>query len=346
MRLGLAQTQNLSCHATSKLDQKCKQSSSAGYGKDWELLLKTIRDRSTITDGISFEDVLKIAKDMDYGIHPGSICAVESYRGREFQIDLEKIIEPSTTTASPTTKAFDPTSTLTSYWDVGACGPRGDDAKADLSQCPQGHIVLKQVANNNYAVAATISGCDYFAYTVYECKATTAATTTAAITAAATTAATTAQAWTGDASWCVGMSHTAYVSTGSSGYTHDCSKLFDGDINTDWNPYGCAWCGRYANDWWVELDFGTPKVVTEMRYKDMGNRVHGIKDAVLQTASSQGGSFTGGIVTVSGQAVDTTDWHSFLSSSSTPVQYVRLYITATPIGWQPKMKELQFRFQA
>jgi len=65
---------------------------------------------------------------------------------------------------------FDPSSSLVSYIDNRSCGPRGDDAKADLSQCSNGYIKVEHVPLNNYQVVATIDGCDYYAYTIYQCE--------------------------------------------------------------------------------------------------------------------------------------------------------------------------------
>eukprot|EP00588_Corethron_pennatum_P009787 CAMPEP_0194273888 /NCGR_PEP_ID=MMETSP0169-20130528/7129_1 /TAXON_ID=218684 /ORGANISM="Corethron pennatum, Strain L29A3" /LENGTH=770 /DNA_ID=CAMNT_0039016963 /DNA_START=195 /DNA_END=2504 /DNA_ORIENTATION=+ len=65
--------------------------------------------------------------------------------------------------------AFDPTSALTSYRDVGACGPRGDDAKEDLSECENGATVVEHKPNVNYQVVAEIDGCKYYAYKIYKC---------------------------------------------------------------------------------------------------------------------------------------------------------------------------------
>ena len=65
---------------------------------------------------------------------------------------------------------FDPTSSLVSYTDDGNCGPRGDDANADLGQCNFGSEVVKEVQNDGYNVVAQINGCKYFAYTTYKCK--------------------------------------------------------------------------------------------------------------------------------------------------------------------------------
>eukprot|EP00662_Eupelagonemidae_sp_cell21_P019564 gene19564-biopygen31693 len=64
---------------------------------------------------------------------------------------------------------FDPASTLVSYVDRGNCGPRGDDANADLSQCRNGSFIVREVPFiYTYDVVASYNGCDYFAYTVYE----------------------------------------------------------------------------------------------------------------------------------------------------------------------------------
>jgi len=66
-------------------------------------------------------------------------------------------------------EVFNPSSTLVSYQDRGSCGPRGDDAKANLSQCAHGASVMEEVPNDGYKVVAEINGCGYFSYTVYEC---------------------------------------------------------------------------------------------------------------------------------------------------------------------------------
>jgi hypothetical protein len=64
---------------------------------------------------------------------------------------------------------FDPTSTLTSYTDHGACGARGDDAQADLSQCIGGSVLVADEHFSNGADVLNIDGCSYFAYKIWEC---------------------------------------------------------------------------------------------------------------------------------------------------------------------------------
>jgi hypothetical protein len=68
---------------------------------------------------------------------------------------------------------FDPTSQLVSYTDQGSCGPRGDDAKAALGVCTSvrdgSYKIVDEVKNDGWKTAAAIGGCNYFAYTVYEC---------------------------------------------------------------------------------------------------------------------------------------------------------------------------------
>jgi len=64
---------------------------------------------------------------------------------------------------------FNPSSNLVTYHDYNSCGPRGDDAQADLGQCQYGYRVVGAEKNDNYAVKARVNGCDYFAYSVYEC---------------------------------------------------------------------------------------------------------------------------------------------------------------------------------
>jgi len=65
---------------------------------------------------------------------------------------------------------FDPKSSLVTYHDHKSCGPRGDDAQADLSQCALGYDIAKEGKSVDWKVLATIDGCEYYGYTVYECK--------------------------------------------------------------------------------------------------------------------------------------------------------------------------------
>jgi len=64
---------------------------------------------------------------------------------------------------------FDPSSALTSYVDQGGCGPRGNDANADLSQCTEGSYVLFVLPFDNWNCVALINGCCYYLATVYKC---------------------------------------------------------------------------------------------------------------------------------------------------------------------------------
>eukprot|EP00928_Gymnodinium_smaydae_P036840 TRINITY_DN25694_c0_g2_i1.p1 TRINITY_DN25694_c0_g2~~TRINITY_DN25694_c0_g2_i1.p1 ORF type:complete len:657 (+),score=105.79 TRINITY_DN25694_c0_g2_i1:68-2038(+) len=65
---------------------------------------------------------------------------------------------------------FEPASPLVEYLDVGGCGPRGANAKAELSRsCPFGAHVVKSVPWHKRSVVAKINGCEYHAYRVYEC---------------------------------------------------------------------------------------------------------------------------------------------------------------------------------
>ena len=66
---------------------------------------------------------------------------------------------------------FDPSSTLVRYTDRGDCGPRGDDAQADLTQCALGYTTVEEVPNQNYETRASVNGCDFFGWTVYACRA-------------------------------------------------------------------------------------------------------------------------------------------------------------------------------
>mmetsp|Transcript_66701 Transcript_66701/g.217088 ORF Transcript_66701/g.217088 Transcript_66701/m.217088 type:complete len:1095 (+) Transcript_66701:76-3360(+) len=67
---------------------------------------------------------------------------------------------------------FDPASPLVMYVDVGACGFRGDDAKADTSSCgpraEDARIVSKMQSMSGQPVAR-IAGCSYMSYTIYAC---------------------------------------------------------------------------------------------------------------------------------------------------------------------------------
>ena len=79
--------------------------------------------------------------------------------------------------AGPKPDDFDPKSPLTSYIDHRACGPRGDDAKADTSACPDGRAMvikkqgIEKDADGRWEVIHTdVDGCEYFAYTIYECE--------------------------------------------------------------------------------------------------------------------------------------------------------------------------------
>ena len=66
---------------------------------------------------------------------------------------------PDGWTYTPSRDAFDPTSPLASYVDLGACGPRGDDVRADLSRCQHGHYAVTMMPpNQNFDTIATIGG--------------------------------------------------------------------------------------------------------------------------------------------------------------------------------------------
>jgi hypothetical protein len=57
---------------------------------------------------------------------------------------------------------FDPSSPLTSYIDNEACGPRGDDALVDFTDCQYGRKVCTGGQVN-------IDGCEYSSFALYEC---------------------------------------------------------------------------------------------------------------------------------------------------------------------------------
>merc|ERR1719506_2150740 len=75
-----------------------------------------------------------------------------------------------TTTTTTTIRGFDPKSSMTSYADRGCCGPRGDDAKADLSACVSAATIVSERKFDDFKVVATVDGCDYFAYKIYSCE--------------------------------------------------------------------------------------------------------------------------------------------------------------------------------
>jgi len=77
---------------------------------------------------------------------------------------------PEAPTQPPLVPPFDPMSTLVKYHDHSDCGPRGDDATVDLEQCLVGWRIKEEVHFVNWETCvATIDGCCYYAYTVYEC---------------------------------------------------------------------------------------------------------------------------------------------------------------------------------
>lgn len=75
-------------------------------------------------------------------------------------------------TIPPTYKEFDPASPMVSYHDKGDCGPRGNDAKADLDSCGDaGYSKVVEVKFQSWdEIAAVVEGCIYWSYTVYKCN--------------------------------------------------------------------------------------------------------------------------------------------------------------------------------
>ena len=63
---------------------------------------------------------------------------------------------------------FDPTSTLVGYIS-NSCGPRGDFALADLTQCEFGHEIVQFVPWQDDNVVASVDGCDYISFEIYDC---------------------------------------------------------------------------------------------------------------------------------------------------------------------------------
>jgi len=66
---------------------------------------------------------------------------------------------------------FDPSSTLVSYVDEGNCGPRGNDATAESAECglEKDMRVVEKAQSVTGDPVATINGCNYLSYVVYEC---------------------------------------------------------------------------------------------------------------------------------------------------------------------------------
>lgn len=65
---------------------------------------------------------------------------------------------------------FDPSSSLVGYIS-NSCGPRGDFAIADLNQCEFGHERVQFVPWQDDNVVASVDGCDYVSFEIYECTA-------------------------------------------------------------------------------------------------------------------------------------------------------------------------------
>ena len=66
---------------------------------------------------------------------------------------------------------FDPNSMLTGYIDDLACGPRGDDAGPDASDCPNG-AATKVCGYDGISIgwqSIIIDNCGYFKFEVYQC---------------------------------------------------------------------------------------------------------------------------------------------------------------------------------
>jgi len=78
---------------------------------------------------------------------------------------------PTQNPTSAPTVLFNPNSTLTTYTDQGSCGPRGDDAVADTNQCTNGFHQKFHAPWNSWICVATINGCCYYEFIVYECNA-------------------------------------------------------------------------------------------------------------------------------------------------------------------------------
>jgi len=106
---------------------------------------------------------------------PSTIPSLEPSAGPSLAPSTIPSLEPSATSSSTHTTAYvsylDMNSKLVSYVDHGSCGPRGDDAVADLSICPDGRAhVVKSLPWSNWEVVHTdIHNCDYFEVTAYEC---------------------------------------------------------------------------------------------------------------------------------------------------------------------------------
>lgn len=70
---------------------------------------------------------------------------------------------------SVTTPTFDPSSPLVAYRGAGNCGPRGEEARAEISTCVHGHKVISEVKSQLGEAVVEVRGCSFFEYTVYEC---------------------------------------------------------------------------------------------------------------------------------------------------------------------------------
>ena len=61
------------------------------------------------------------------------------------------------------------TTSMTTYIDEGVCGPRGDDAVADLSPCRNGHTIEYSFEGTQAEPFLDVNGCNYSLIVYHEC---------------------------------------------------------------------------------------------------------------------------------------------------------------------------------
>ena len=65
---------------------------------------------------------------------------------------------------------FVPSDQHTSYIDQGGCGPRGDDAREDMSDCLNGYYLVGAKYLNNWQIVAKVDECDFYEYKIFACN--------------------------------------------------------------------------------------------------------------------------------------------------------------------------------
>lgn len=119
--------------------------------------------------------------------------------------------------------------------------------------------------------------------------------------------------------------------TASSQYNSDFtpSKANDGNTSTQWSPQS----GTGVNEW-LQMDFGTNKIINQVTIKEKLNRTAGYKVQYYNGSSW--------VDIVTGTTINSSVTHSFVNITA---QKIRLYISATQIdsnGWgrEPNITEL------